>query len=151
MMTNKNKIIVNILEILLVFILLNSCGTTISQAEEETKQAHENIYVPNKNEEETLCPVCKKGQRYFYKLGNEYITLYCDECSSMWLNPNNIGEDGIASDEIMQQTFKGVAVTLLFNLKWATEKEVKESQWNTIKNPLLLWNNQTKDDKVLAN
>lgn len=97
-MANKNKIIVTILQILLVSVFLNSCDTIINQAGKEAKQAHENIYIPkkNENEEESLCPICKRARRYFCKLGNGYITLACEDCFSTGLDPSNIGENGIA-------------------------------------------------------
>lgn len=50
-----------------------------------------------------LCPVCEQDNRSLYKLASGRIILYCNECSSVWLNLKNTGWGESVSDEKLRE------------------------------------------------
>jgi len=62
------------------------------------------------------------------------IILICEECNSIWINPQKIAWGDTASDNALANNFNVSDSELLFNDKsgWATEEEVKKSKWDEV-------------------
>jgi len=89
-------------------------------------------------EAEALCPICEGDDRHFYMLTNGSVILYCEECSAYWLKPENISSRGAVDRYTLEKYFGNISILDLFNEKgkpaahWATEEEIKKSEWNHI-------------------
>nr|QZX43960.1 hypothetical protein MarQu_378 [Marseillevirus sp.]WNL50055.1 hypothetical protein MarDSR_016 [Marseillevirus sp.] len=110
--------------------------TVARSAKERCRNLCSRIFLENKNigrmefEEKALCPVCEGDYRHFYKLVNDRVILYCEECSSVWLTPEKIGwEDGATCDDIKKNFIGG---------RWVLQGELDQNNaWRVLKNPLL--------------
>ncbi|AGC02413.1 hypothetical protein H012_gp035 [Acanthamoeba polyphaga moumouvirus] len=86
-------------------------------------------------DEQAFCPICSSGYRYFYTLAvaNNNVILICDECESVWLEPENIGFEDAVSNETLEEKFKVTNCKTLFDESiagWSTIKDIKNSHWN---------------------
>lgn len=95
-----------------------------------------------------FCPSCKEGSRFLYRLSdqNNSIILICEECNSVWINPENIGFGYTASDEKLVDMFNVQNSEALFDSSsdWASYDQAVQSRWNDYINiALFIHNHQT--------
>ncbi|ACE05542.1 hypothetical protein Aasi_0094 [Candidatus Amoebophilus asiaticus 5a2] len=133
-MKNKNQftIITRGLGILIVSILLNSCGVIDGNMKENHTNSSNDKGKEHKHNYDKvvcLCPVCKGGCRYFYRLSNREVVLLCEECSAVWLGTKNLDRDGIATDDVLKEQFNVADPEELFDegARWATKEEAERS------------------------
>ncbi|OJW67358.1 MAG: hypothetical protein BGO68_04225 [Candidatus Amoebophilus sp. 36-38] len=143
-MEHKFKMAPKILNIFMVLTLLNinSCGNSMNMMGKNGFHGKDSY---NKNEEnsnaqseEALCPICEGDDRYLYKLTNGAIILYCEECSTYWLSPKNIGPRGAVDRYALEEYFNVDSIHVLFSNNGAhpaglaTKKEIRASEWSEI-------------------
>jgi hypothetical protein len=78
----------------------------------------------------SLCPISEGDDRHLYKFVNQTsLVLYCDECSSIWLEPDNLGYDGACGKDAVEKKF-GSNIDNLFNeegpnsARWAKKEKL---------------------------
>lgn len=98
----------------------------------------DNKYNYQTKNKQAFCPICSSGYRYFYTLSNNSVILLCDECESVWLDSNKLDDDDAVSDKVLETKFNVDKCKSLFNnfnksiAGWSTEKDIKNSCWNTL-------------------
>lgn len=132
--------VIKVLNIFMILTLLNinSCGSSMNMMGKNGLNG--DLYKKNgensetQSLEEALCPLCQGADRHFYKLTNGTIIIYCEECSSYWLDPENISSRGAVNRYGLEKRFSA-DICELFDEKgksaahWATVKEVQASEW----------------------
>ncbi|OJW66766.1 MAG: hypothetical protein BGO68_00310 [Candidatus Amoebophilus sp. 36-38] len=109
----KLKMITGILNIFIASTLLDGCGGNgMHGFHPDTNGTNKNLDYKNR-----LCPICESGYQYLYTLSNEKnsIVLFCDECESVWLDPQDIGWDGVLSNEKLKEKFNVTNTKDLFD------------------------------------
>lgn len=76
---------------------------------------------------DSLCPVCEGGYRYIYKLNGENLVFICEECESVWNDPDNTQWGHTASDRTLRDMYLVDNVNDLFNgdANWATREDIE--------------------------
>lgn len=75
------------------------------------------------------CPICAQGQIGFRKCANSpQIVLMCDECDSVWLDP-----DSVTANNVIYLESPNFEIPLqncsMINSRWATRDEVCQRGW----------------------
>lgn len=125
---------------ILTLLNINSCGGTLyGNGGSESSPEKVKITTYKENLNDILCPICEGDDRHLYKFANQTsLVLYCDECSSFWLKPNNLGCDGACREEVVEKTFNS-SIDDLFNeeglnpARWAKKEEIENSEWKYVK------------------
>lgn len=125
-----------------ILLLLGSCNHRPSSLEmmNGSHQKNGNQYDANhaKSTDSTvnkdivlLCPSCKGGSRYFYTLNNKEVILCCDECSSVWVDPDKLEGSDAVSDKMLRLHFDVEDSEELFKAPaaWASKEQVLDSKW----------------------
>ena len=130
----------NILNALMVAVLLNSCTNGMNGMHKVhnsmngvDKENHKEL-ITKANDTQEACPNCKEGSRFLYKLAdkNKSIILLCEECSSVWISPKNIGWGETVGDEKLESKFGVKDAEELFDENysdWATQADIMKSEW----------------------
>lgn len=76
-----------------------------------------------------VCPICQQGKVGFRKCANSTsIVLMCDECDSIWLEPNLVEVDNVIYLEPPDFVIPSLNCSLL-NSRWASREEVNRKGW----------------------
>jgi hypothetical protein len=135
-MANKFNMVIRILNIPIVLTLLNinSCSGTTYGSGNGTEITTEPHTVHDNTIKHEICPNCWEGSRSLFRIAdkNRSIVLICDECNSIWINPNEVGWGHTASDNDLKVRFNVKDSEDLFDENssgWAALKEVMQSEW----------------------
>jgi hypothetical protein len=122
-----------------VLLLLGSCNHSLCSLEMNGNNQNgndfkhtESTYSSVNKDIVVLCPSCKGGSRYFYTLSNKEVILCCDECSSVWLEPDKLAETDVVSDKYLETYFAIEDSEELFKdpADWASKEQVlASSKW----------------------
>lgn len=76
-----------------------------------------------------VCPICQHGQIGFRKCADsEYIVLMCDECDSIWLEPNTVRSDNVIYTEPPHFIVPMLDCSIL-NSTWASRDDIYKKGW----------------------
>jgi hypothetical protein len=77
------------------------------------------------------CPICRTGPIGFFRLSDgESVVLMCEECTSVWLSPQEIGSDAIYPWEPDYLVPAMGAGLLGDRVGWATREEIAKRGWS---------------------
>ena len=86
---------------------------------------------------EMLCKDCGEGRVGLFKFSNDNqgLVLLCEECNSIWTDPNNIKWGEAVSDKVLESHFGVQDSEDLFKKGsgWATKEEIeKDARWASL-------------------
>ncbi|WP_145193066.1 hypothetical protein [Gimesia chilikensis] len=76
---------------------------------------------------EELCPICRTGSIGFRMCSdNNAIVFLCDECGTVWLNPNHVSVESALFPESPEYYVEQLQCSLASSTgaKWATKEEI---------------------------
>lgn len=77
------------------------------------------------------CPICQTGTVCFRICSdNKHIVLMCDECDSIWLDPNIIEATNVVYPVAPNFTIPGLTCSVKSpQSRWATKQEIAKQKW----------------------
>ena len=77
------------------------------------------------------CPICRYGVVGFRKCSdNSTIVLMCDECDSIWLDPQRVDDNTVLYSSPPEYLVPTLECSIKSpQSKWATQEEVAEKGW----------------------
>lgn len=78
------------------------------------------------------CPVCSSGVLAFRRCtDSEHLVIICDECGSVWTNPENVAEE--SAIQVTRNCFvPGINASVVMGKQgWATQAEIEKLGWSS--------------------
>lgn len=77
------------------------------------------------------CPICLTGDIRFQLFSDHYsVVLMCDECDSVWLNPQGLNSTHVAYPQPPEFVVAPHCSIASPRSRWATREEVAEAGWS---------------------